>query len=283
MVLSAALLVFAMNGRLGGATLSRGPAFEASPWSLDLRLRSPLLDAPRAPAPMLAQSSPRAPDVTGSISPSAPGASAGAGSDSLPDGQTAQCEVDCETCRDANREAYHVLLRRRHSLDLHRGFALAAWGGLAVTEVLGTILAINHPTWFGDGSCGPSSGIGGEFGCGRGLASLHETFAFITTGLYTTAGVIAATAPDPDNAAGGADPTSGRLRLHKTLAWVHGAGMILLPILGVLASNPQIFGLDPVADHDTVRDYQDAMRSIHTLVGYTTFAAFSISAGVELF
>ncbi|MFO0649129.1 MAG: hypothetical protein U0326_23000 [Polyangiales bacterium] len=280
MVPSAALLVLALNGHLGGATLSRDATFEASPWSLDLRLRSPLLDASSA-TPMLAQSSPRAPETA---TARASGASAGGAADSLPDGQAAQCDVDCDTCHDAEREARYLLRRRERNLRVHRGFALAAWGGLAVTEVLGTILAINHQTWFGDGSCASSSGgIGGDFGCGTGLVSLHETFAFITTGLYTTAGVIAATAPDPDGASTGADPASGRLRLHKTLAWVHGAGMILLPILGVLASNPQMLGLDPSTDPGTVRGFQSAMRSIHTIVGYTTFVAFSISAGVELF
>ena len=81
----------------------------------------------------------------------------------------------------------------------------------------------------------------------------------------------------------GDDPASGRLRLHKSLAWVHGAGMILLPLLGVLAANPQMLGLDPSTDPGTVRDFQSAMRSVHTIVGYTTFAAFSFSAALELF
>lgn len=283
MVPSAALLVLALNGHLGGATLSRDASFEASPWSLDLRLRSPLLDASYGP-PRLAQSSPRAPDVPGNIAARPTRSSAGSSTDSLADGQVAQCDVDCETCHDAARVARYTLLRREANLRVHRGFALAAWGGLAVTEVLGTILAINKPTWFGDGNCASASGgIGGDFGCGRGLVSLHETFAFITTGLYTTAGVIAATAPDPERESEGDHPAAGRLRLHKSLAWVHGAGMILLPILGVLAANPQMLGLDPATDPDAVRDFQRAMRSAHTIVGYTTFAAFSFSAALELF
>jgi hypothetical protein len=278
MVPSAALFVLALNGPLDGANLSRGEGIEASPWSVDLHLRSALLDTD-AP-PRLAQSSPRAPDVTGSISTRA---TVGSGA-SLADGQCTQCDVDCETCHDAERVARYALRRREANLRVHRGFALAAWGGLAVTEVLGTILAINKQTWFGGGNCASASGgIGGDFGCGSGLVSLHETFAFITTGLYTTAGVIAATAPDPDHASVGDDPASGRLRLHKSLAWVHGAGMILLPLLGVLAANPQMLGLDPSTDPGTVRDFQSAMRSVHTIVGYTTFAAFSFSAALELF
>ncbi len=98
-----------------------------------------------------------------------------------------------------------------------------------------------------------------------------------------TAGVIAATAPDPDNASQGADPASRTLRLHKTLAWVHGAGMVLMPILGVLAANPQIFGLDPASDPSTTQSFQRALRSVHTVVGYATFATFSVSAAIELF
>jgi len=31
--------------------------------------------------------------------------------------------------------------------------------------------------------------------------------------------------------------TRGQIRLHKTLAWIHGPGMILTPILGAMAFN----------------------------------------------
>ncbi|HKN31814.1 MAG TPA: hypothetical protein VJX16_01080, partial [Terriglobales bacterium] len=30
-------------------------------------------------------------------------------------------------------------------------------------------------------------------------------------------------------------PTRGPIRLHKALAWIHGPGMVLTPILGVMA------------------------------------------------
>lgn len=275
MVAHAALLVLALTGTLDDATLARGPAFDSSPWTLDVQLRSPLLEAHRG---VIAQASSRVGDATTTSATSSANAT-----ESLPDGQSGQCDVDCDTCHDAEREARYLLRRRERNLRTHRGFALAAWGGLAVTEVLGTILALNKPTWFGDGGCASGSGIGGDFGCGTGLVALHETFAFISTGLYTTAGVIAATAPDPDNASQGADPASRTLRLHKTLAWVHGAGMVLMPILGVLAANPQIFGLDPASDPSTTQSFQRALRSVHTVVGYATFATFSVSAAIELF
>lgn len=285
MVAPAALFLLALSGQADGAPLARGAAFESSPWVLDVRLESALLDV--GPRRLSAQSATRGTDATPSppeAPPTPPTAAPAAATEAGAEGQCAQCDVDCDTCHEAERQARYLLRRRERNLRVHRGFALAAWGGLAVTEVLGTILAINKATWAGNGNCAsPEGGIGGAFGCGTGLVALHETFAFITTGLYTTAGVIAATAPDPDNAASGDDPASRRLALHKTLAWVHGAGMVLLPILGILAASPQIVGLDPATDPSGVRNFQTALRSVHAIVGYTTFATFSVSAALELF
>jgi hypothetical protein len=54
--------------------------------------------------------------------------------------------------------------------------------------------------------------------------------------------------------------------------------MILLPILGVLASNPEVI-LGDSADNVAARaDLSRAMRSVHQIVGYTTFGAYTVSA-----
>lgn len=187
------------------------------------------------------------------------------------------CDLDCETAQEDARLARYVLRRRARLLRVHRAFAIAAWSALLVTEVLGTIQAVNQPTWFGDGACSRDPEA---FGCHQSslITGLHETFAFTTTALYTTAGILAVAAPDPENAADGDGRAPRTLRLHKTLAWVHGAGMILLPLLGVITAHPQIVGVSP----DAQADFGRAMRTVHAVVGYTTFAALSFSAYLEL-
>jgi hypothetical protein len=59
---------------------------------------------------------------------------------------------------------------------------------------------------------------------------LHATLGGVTAGMYLTTASFAIFAP---KIAG--TPTRGPIRVHKALAWIHGPGMILTPILGSLA------------------------------------------------
>lgn len=190
------------------------------------------------------------------------------------------CEISCASCRDADQQARETLQRRRAVLGMHRAFALATWSSMLVTEVFGTISTLNQDTWFGQGPCAagrPDDAVFGRFGC-SGVQGVHLTFAFLSTGLYATAGVLAAAAPDPEHVSEGSDTHARRLRVHRALTWVHAAGMILLPLLGVLASNPEVI-LGDSADNAAARaDLSRAMRSVRQIVGYTTFGAYTVSA-----
>ncbi len=189
-----------------------------------------------------------------------------------------QCDIDCETARESDRHARYVFRQRGRVLRTHRAFGIAAWSTMLVTEALGTVLAINQDTWFGRGACQSDPNA---FGCYQNslITGMHLGFAFASTALYTTAGVIAATAPDPENAAEGDDPAPRTLRQHKWLAWVHGAGMVILPILGIVSTHPQIFGIN---DEETRADFTRATRSIHLITGYATFAALTWAGILEL-
>ncbi len=282
MVATTALFLVALAGAgsAPGATAPRlrlDPSVVApSPWGLDLSLRSEALDR-QAPAPRpnraLAQSASQV-TATTAAQPEAAGGDA-----QPPAGACAEeCDIDCETCRESDRQARYVMRRRARTLRTHRAFGIAAWGSLLVTEVFGTIHLLNQPSWFGDGACRSSPD---RFGCGDTyslVSGLHQVFAFTTVGLYTTAGVIAVAAPDPDNASVGDDLASRTLRRHKALAWVHAAGMVLMPILGVLSANPDLVG---VSDEGRA-DFASGMRSIHAIVGYTTFAALTTAGILEL-
>lgn len=59
---------------------------------------------------------------------------------------------------------------------------------------------------------------------------LHTALGAVTGGLYFISAYYAIRAP---RVAG--TETRGPIRLHKALAWIHGPGMILTPILGAMA------------------------------------------------
>ena len=288
MIGSAALFLVAMSGAgqlravealPAALTLQGEVAPSAAPTDVTLRLTGFGLDGgPLRRNRWLAQASTRATDATPATPATPPAASAtppaasAASTETPAAGGAAACEscdIDCETCRESDRQARYVLHRRAVLLRTHRVFGIAAWSSLLVTEVLGTLLALDRPTWFGDGNCASDAGA---LGCGSNLlGSLHETMAFVSVGLHTTAGILAIAAPDPDSASVGTDQASRTLRLHKALAWAHGAGMVLMPILGILGQS--------INNPDAAR----AFRTIHTGVGYATFAALTWAMAVELF
>ncbi|MEZ4394508.1 MAG: hypothetical protein R3A48_25835 [Polyangiales bacterium] len=188
------------------------------------------------------------------------------------------CAADREACQESEQIARNVLRHRERSLRTHRAFGIAAWSSMLVTEILGTIQIVNQDSWFGRGACASNPDA---FGCRQSslITGLHEGFAFTTVGLYLTAGIIGASAADPERASEGDGAAQRRLRLHKTLAWIHGAGMVLLPLLGVISAYPQIVG---ATSNEARADVGRAMRTLHAIVGYSTFTAFTIAAAIEL-
>jgi Carboxypeptidase regulatory-like domain len=76
--------------------------------------------------------------------------------------------------------------------------------------------------------------VSGAFAGGRATSStnrdLHAAFGSLTAGLYFTTAYYAIFAPKVPGV-----KARGPIRLHKALAWIHGPGMILTPILGEMA------------------------------------------------
>jgi hypothetical protein len=167
------------------------------------------------------------------------------------------------------------LLRQRARITrVHRILGISTFASLVVTEFLGTFLALNRPTVFGDGT-----GCRCELGLPPGaLNPLHEISAFITVGLYAATGIFALSMPDPEHASAGNDRRGRTLRVHKALAWVHLTGMALQPILGVLSYDYGALGIHDNAHSDFARD----MRTVHIVVGYATLAALTAAMVVEL-
>ncbi|MBI5514946.1 MAG: hypothetical protein HY909_14315 [Deltaproteobacteria bacterium] len=264
------------------ALVPTGEALAQSPWALNVNLRSRLLGESGALRRdrWLAQAATQVRTDATPPPAGAPGAAPSCDEGSA-EGPCTVDRTDYNDLRASEATARYTLRRRRASLTTHRAFALAAWGSFLVTEVFGTLQALNQPTWFGDGACRTMSGcVGGDFA--SHFTDLHAVFAFTTVGLYTTAGVIAVTTADPDRESEGPSTHASTLRLHKILAWVHAGGMIALPILGLLTTRPTLI-LGDNATSDEIQSYTRTMRSLHMMVGYTTFAAFTFAGALEIF
>jgi Carboxypeptidase regulatory-like domain len=106
-----------------------------------------------------------------------------------------------------------LLDRRSHMLMIHQRLGLITLAPLIATVVTGPGAKGHHGA--------PGSPTGRD---------VHAALGISTAALYFTAASFAIRAPKLPGT-----PTRGPIRVHKALAWVHGAGMILTPILGAIA------------------------------------------------
>lgn len=100
--------------------------------------------------------------------------------------------------------------RRSHMLKMHQRLGLITTAPLIATLIT-------------------SSLAGGRTSSSTGR-DIHATLGSVTVGMYVWTASYAIRAPRIPGTV-----TRGPIRLHKALAWVHGTGMILTPILGAMA------------------------------------------------
>jgi hypothetical protein len=107
--------------------------------------------------------------------------------------------------------------------------------------------------------------ISGSFAGGRDTGSsardLHAALGSATTGLYFTTAYYSIFAPKMAGT-----QTRGPIRLHKALAWIHGPGMILTPVLGIMAFQQKNRG-----------QKIHGIASAHGAVAYVTAAAYGLA------
>jgi hypothetical protein len=109
-----------------------------------------------------------------------------------------------------NAQQQALLDKRTHMLKVHQRLGLITAVPLVATVVT-------------------SVGAGGKSTSSTDR-DLHMVLGSATAGLYFTTAYYAIRAPRvPGN------QTRGPIRVHKALAWIHGPGMILTPILGAMA------------------------------------------------
>jgi hypothetical protein len=90
---------------------------------------------------------------------------------------------------------------------------------------------------------------------------LHAALGSATTGLYLTTAYFSIFAPRVPGTT-----SRGPIRLHKALAWIHGPGMILTPILGVMAFDQRNRG-----------EKVHGIASAHGAVAVTTAVAYGLA------
>ncbi len=130
------------------------------------------------------------------------------------------------------------LNKRTHMLHIHQNLGL-----ITTAPLLATV-------------------ISGSFAGGKQTSStardLHAGLGSLTAGLYFTTAYYAIFAPKVPGT-----QTRGPIRLHKALAWIHGPGMVLTPILGAMAFSQRSQG-----------EKVHGVASAHGAVAYVTAGAY---------
>ncbi len=112
----------------------------------------------------------------------------------------------------ANAKEQALLDKRTHMLKIHQRMGLIT----TIPMVVSVVTSLN---------------AGGK-NTGSASRDLHVALGALTGDLYGITAYYAIRAPRVPGT-----ETRGPIRLHKALAWIHGPGMILTPILGAMAFN----------------------------------------------
>jgi hypothetical protein len=140
-----------------------------------------------------------------------------------------------------NAEAQARLNKRSHMLQIHQRLGLITTIPLAATLIA-------------------SAGAGGRNSSTTGR-DLHAALGIVTAGMYFTTASYAIFAPKVPGTT-----SHGPIRLHKALAWIHGPGMILTPILGAMAYQQKSRG-----------ERVHGIASAHGAVAWVTAVAYGLS------
>lgn len=131
--------------------------------------------------------------------------------------------------------------KRSHMLKVHQRLGLITTIPLAATVITGTFAGgrATHTT----------------------TRDVHAVLGSLTAGLYFTSAAFAILAPKIPGTR-----VHGQIRFHKALAWVHGPGMVLTPVLGAMAFAQRSRG-----------ERVHGIASAHSVVAIVTAAAYGAS------
>jgi hypothetical protein len=179
------------------------------------------------------------------------------------------------------QKQYVQEIKRRNSIaSIHRTFGITTWAAMTATVALGIIDYYNlygFGAGIGDNPCVKGTAIGGDGGCSA-FRPLKSIAAYTTTALYATTFTLSLMMPDPDNLSEGKGEFASTLRLHKTLRWVHFAGMIAQILIGpVIALG--LGGLDRANHYSTLQ----ALATVHMGLGLVTWGALTWAGALMAF
>ncbi len=131
--------------------------------------------------------------------------------------------------------------RRAHMLKMHQRYGLITLAPLIATIATSSLAGGRHPSAMG--------------------RDIHGALGAVTGDMYFMTAYYALRAPRIPGT-----PTRGQIRLHKTLAWIHGPGMILTPILGAMAFDQEHNG-----------EKVHGIAKIHSDVATVTYVALGLA------
>ncbi len=140
-----------------------------------------------------------------------------------------------------NAKEQALLNKRSHMLQIHQKLGLL------------TTIPMVAALFTGPGAKGHHGLPGSPTG-----RNVHMGLGILTTGMYAATAYYAIRAPKIPGT-----KSYGLIRLHKALAWVHGPGMILTPILGAIAYGQLSRG-----------ERIHGIAKYHSWAAYTTAAAY---------
>lgn len=170
----------------------------------------------------------------------------------------------------ASASAQPVLSDRDQDIqDAYEVMSGVTMGLLGVTALGGLTQLYNLPTAFGDGACSRGEAIFGDYACERHFSLVHGGLGILTLASYTATAALAFAAPDLDR--GDEDTVT------DVLGVIHGVGIGLTGVMGLLAANPGLIGLRDQA----ATEFSRVLRVVHAFVAVVTAAAFATHIAVD--
>lgn len=159
--------------------------------------------------------------------------------------------------------------RDRDIQDAYEVMSGVTMGLMSVTALGGLTQLYNLPTAFGEGACSRGEAIFGDYACERNFSLVHAGFGILTAASYTATAALAFAAPNLDQ---GSEDT-----VTDVLGVIHGVGMGLTGVMGLLAANPGLIGLH----NQSATEFSRVMRVVHAIVAVVTAGAFATHLAVD--
>jgi hypothetical protein len=184
-------------------------------------------------------------------------------------------EVEVEERREPAPSTEHsaevrgALEQRNTVRDIHRVFGVMTWISMAGTLALGALQLHDEYGPFTAETQTPCARgvpiVSQEF-C-TGIPWPHAISAGLTSALYFTTSVLSLLMPDPLHIEASQGWAGERLRIHKTLRWMHMIGTLLTSTMGLITANL-----------DVSFETRQILATTHFALGATTFLLVSTAA-----